>query len=458
MTAATRVPARVVVLGLAATGRATAERLAREGAKVTVFDDAARPADDAPDAGVDALLAAGVEIEYAPDERAADAALDSADLVVPSPGVRPSHRLLVRAASASVPVRSEIDLAAERCEVPLVAVTGTNGKTTTTELIAAILRSDGRDVVVGGNIGTPLISVVGSPGDVVVAEVSSFQLHFTTAAFHPQVALLLNVADDHLDWHGDLEGYERDKAKVFAHQTRDDTLVVNSDDDTAGRLAQDATATRVDVTLSTRRDAYHIDDGALCMPGGARIIPIAQLPRALPHDLTNALCAAATAHAVGANVDAVADALRAYATLPHRVQFIGENEGVRYIDDSKATNPHAAVRAVSAFESVVLLAGGLNKGLDLSALAEVDDHIRAVVAFGDAADEVVAAFAGRRPVERALTMHDAVAAARAVAQPGDVVLLSPGCASFDMYPGGYTQRGDDFSAEVHALIAREETA
>ncbi|HEY3832766.1 MAG TPA: UDP-N-acetylmuramoyl-L-alanine--D-glutamate ligase [Acidimicrobiia bacterium] len=427
---------RVVVIGYAATGRAVEARLAGEGHTVTVIDDATDGSGSMTPGDQDEAL---------------DAILLGADLVVPSPGVRPSHRLLQRAAARGVAVRSEIDLAAERAGVPMVAVTGTNGKTTTTELVAAALRSGGRDVIVGGNIGTPLISVVGEPGDVVVAEVSSFQLHFTTAAFHPRVAVLLNVADDHLDWHGDLAAYTRDKAKVFAHQTRADTLVVNVDDAGARALAGEAASTRVAVTLAAHDDAYHVARGALRAPGGAPIVAVDALARALPHDLTNALCAAAAAHTLGVDADAISRALRDYATLPHRVQFIGENCGVRYIDDSKATNPHAAVRAVEAFESVVLLAGGLNKGLDLGALTAADARIRAVVAFGAAGDEVATAFAGHKAVQRVHSMHDAVIAARDYAQPGDVVLLSPGCASFDMY-ANYGERGDDFANEVRVLI------
>ncbi len=422
----------VVVIGYAVTGRAVESRLQREGHAVTVVDDASAPA-------------AG----------RAGAAVDAADLVVPSPGVRPDHPLLRRAGAAGVPVRSEIDLAAERCPLPLVAVSGTNGKTTTTELVAAALREGGRNVVVGGNIGTPLISVVDTPADVVVAEVSSFQLHFTTSVFHPRVAVLLNVAEDHLDWHGDLGAYRRDKAKLFAHQTPGDTLVVNLDDEGARAVAAPARSAIVQVTLSPVRGAFHIDGDALCAPSGERIVGISELPRTLPHDLTNALCAAAATRALDAELDTIARALREYATLPHRVQLIGENCGVRYIDDSKATNPHAALRAVQAFDSVVLLAGGLNKGLDLGALAEGEAHVRAVVAFGAAGSEVAAAFAGRRPVERVRTMREAVAAAHAAARPGDVVLLSPGCASFDMY-SSYSERGDDFAAEVRELLEGKE--
>ncbi len=441
-----------MVLGLGSTGRATAGFLAAEGCSVTVLDDERRLSSAATDAARE-LAAAGVEIVLAPDDAATGSIVAAADLVVPSPGVRPDHRALQQAARSGVAVRSEIDIAAQRCTAPLIAVTGTNGKTTTTELIAACLRSGGRDVVVGGNIGTPLISLVGTPADVVVAEVSSFQLHFTTEAFHPEVGVLLNVADDHLDWHGDAAAYASDKAKLFAHQTPGDVLVVNADDAPARNLARGARAETWMATITDESAMFHSDGAVLRDPDGGVIVAIDDLPRALPHDLTNALCAAAAATAMHIAIGAIADALRIYATLPHRVQFIGENWGVRYYDDSKATNPHAAVRAARAFDSVILLAGGLNKGLDLGALRAADDHIRAVVAFGQAGGEVEDAFAGHRPVQRAHTMREAVAMATEAAHPGDVVLLSPGCASFDMYPGGYADRGDDFAAEVQALFA-----
>ena len=439
------------MLGLAATGLAVAEALSADGIDVVVIDE--RPG---PQAQINAqqLETQGVSVLLAPDAQAVDRTLDTATLVVPSPGLTPTHPMLVDAARRGIPVRSEIDIAAERIHVPLVAITGTNGKTTTTELVTAMLRASGLTVACGGNIGTPLVSLCSVPSDVVVAEVSSFQLHFTTSAWKPNAATVLNIADDHLDWHGGFPAYRAAKARVFAHQSPNDTLVLNHDDPEVRGLAADARARVEWVTTSAGR-GWHVADGALRRPDDSEIVPLVDLPRTLPHDLTNSLAASALAEAARATSDAVRATLESYVTLPHRVQFIGENGGVRYYDDSKATNPHAAVRAVSAFDSVVLLAGGLNKGLDLSALREGEARIRGVVAFGAAADEVVAAFEGHRPVVRATSMRDIVRTGAAMARPGDAVLLSPGCASFDMYPGGYTDRGDDFAAEVRRLLEEE---
>ncbi len=192
-------------------------------------------------------------------------------------------------------------------------------------------------------------------------------------------------------------------------------------------------------------------DGVLVAPDGAELARVSEMQRALPHDVTNALAASAAALEFGVSPDALRHALSTYATLPHRVALVGEASGVQWVDDSKATNPHAALHAVRAFPSVVLLAGGRNKGLDLSALAEGADHIRAVVAFGESAADIARAFEGARPVTRTSTMREAVDAAARLAQPGDVVLLSPACASFDAYES-YAARGDDFAAEVRALI------
>jgi UDP-N-acetylmuramoylalanine--D-glutamate ligase len=199
-------------------------------------------------------------------------------------------------------------------------------------------------------------------------------------------------------------------------------------------------------------------DGVLVFPDGRPLAPVAVMSRALAHDRTNALAAAAAALEVGASVDGIVAALRAYATMPHRVALVGEANGVRWYDDSKATNPDATRRAVSSFDSVVLLAGGRNKGLDLSVLAAAASHLRGVVAFGEAGPEIAAAFAqSRTPVELVANMHDAVDAARRQARPGDVVLLSPACASFDAYTG-YAARGDDFAREVRVQVMEEATS
>jgi UDP-N-acetylmuramoylalanine--D-glutamate ligase len=371
--------------------------------------------------------------------------------------VHPDHPALAAAREVGVPIRSEIDLAAERIAAPIVAVTGTNGKTTVTSLIAAMLDASGVRAIAAGNIGTPLVHHTGARRecgvDVVVAEVSSFQLEFTDR-FHPRVAVLLAVADDHLDWHGTFDAYAAAKAKVFANQAGDDLLVYDGDDAVASAIAAEAPARTIAVSLDPgRAGAARVVDGVLVDHEGTELAAVAALPRALPHDLSNSLAAATAALAVGATRAGVRGALATYRTLPHRVALVGEARGVQFYDDSKATNPHAAAHAIAGFDSVVLLAGGRNKALDLDVLARDVDRIRAVVAFGEAAPEVERAFAGKRPVVRADSMRAVVRAGAAQAQPGDVVLLSPACASWDWYEGGYEARGDDFAAEVARLIA-----
>ncbi|MCZ7536435.1 MAG: UDP-N-acetylmuramoyl-L-alanine--D-glutamate ligase [Acidimicrobiia bacterium] len=383
-----------------------------------------------------------------------------ADLVVPSPGVPERHVSIRSALEAGVAVRSEVDLAAERIRVPLVAITGTNGKTTVTELTARMLSASGLVVAAAGNIGRPLIEVEGAgidprgdePDlDVVVAEVSSFQLALTDV-FRPRVAVLLAVAEDHTDWHGSFDAYVAAKARIFANQTGGDLLVYDADDPVATGMAAAAPALRTGCSLVPGPE-YHLEGDALCARDDV-LARTADLRRALPHDIGNSLAAAAAARHVGASPEGVLRALRGFETLPHRVTLVGESGGVRWYDDSKATNPHAALAATRSFERVVLLAGGRNKGLDLGALAQASDHVVSVVAFGEAAGEVEAAFAGIRPVTRIATMHEAVLAAAQAASAGDVVLLSPGCASFDAYDD-YAERGDDFSAEVLSLIGSD---
>jgi UDP-N-acetylmuramoylalanine--D-glutamate ligase len=379
------------------------------------------------------------------------ALVDGIDLVVPSPGVRPDQPAFVAARDAGVPVRGDIDLGMEAATAPVVAVTGTNGKSTVTALVTAMLDASGVRATAAGNIGRPLLDVVDERWEVVVAEVSSFQLHTTTAAFRPRVAVLLNVAEDHLDWHGSFAAYTAVKAAVFAHQEGDDLLVANLDDPVVAELAAGAPARRAGVALGGGAGTYRTRDGALVTPAGDEIVPIAGLRQSAPHDLTNALCAAAAALAVGANRAGVRAALTGFARLHHRVEPVGKASGVQYVDDSKATNPHATLSALDGFERVVLLAGGDSKGVDLGVLAGAKDRLRAVVAIGDTPDEIERALGGLVPTVRAGSMRAAVEAAAELAVPGDTVLLSPACASFDWYEG-YEQRGDDFRREVRRIV------
>jgi UDP-N-acetylmuramoylalanine--D-glutamate ligase len=439
---------RVVVVGLGVAGEAVARQLARRGWSVVVAEDRPGPAARSRAEGLAAL---GVQVVEAPDDAAFDALVDATDLLVPSPGVPRRHRATTRALARGIPVWTEFELAARWSSLPLVAVTGTNGKTTVTTLVAGMLEASGRRTALAGNNDLPLVDALDLEGlDVVVVEASSFRLEFTET-FAPRVGTWLNLAPDHLDWHGDMASYEAAKAKLWANAGPDDVAVANAEDP-AVLAAAEASRARV-VTFGLEAGEWHVAGDELVGPAGP-VLGVGELARDLPHDRSNALAAAATATAAGAGPDAVASVLRSFRGLPHRITPVGEHGGVRWLDDSKATDPHAAVTAVRGFASVVLVAGGRNKGLDLSVLAGEAGRLRAVVAIGEAAPEVAAAFAGTGvPVSTAGTMDEAVASARAVAQPGDVVLLSPGCASFDWYRG-YGERGDDFARAVAEELAR----
>ena len=438
----TRLAETALVVGMGVSGEAVARHLRDRGARVRAVDDA--PGEDAHRRAA----AVGLDLTVAPSEEQLRRLVSEVDVVVPSPGVPEAHPVFRIAAELGKPVRGEVELAARWARRPLVAVTGTNGKTTVTELVAAMLTASGRRAIAAGNIGLPLSDAVRRDVEVVVVEVSSFQLRFTDS-FHPAVAVWLNLAEDHLDWHGDLESYAAAKAKVWANQDRHDVAVVNADDPVVMRWAAQAPSRLVTFGLEGQAD-YCVKDGHLMGPDGP-LVAVSELPRTLPHDLANGLAAAAAARAAAASPEGIAEALRRFTGLAHRVTLVAEAEGVRWYDDSKATNPHAALAALRAFDSVVLIAGGRNKGLDLAPLAEAADRLRGVVAIGESAPHVARVFEGARPVVTAATMGEAVQAAAELARAGDVVLLSPACASFDRYRS-YVERGEDFAAAVRARV------
>ena len=443
----------ILVVGLGVTGEAVARRLVADG-PVTVVDD--RPDSAAFATRAAALEALGVTVVGGPSPEQLAGLVAAAELVVPSPGVPEAHPVYGLAVRAGVPLHSEIELAgatAARRGLPLVAVTGTNGKTTVTTLIAEMLCAGGRRALAAGNIGRPLLDAVHDDVDVVVAEVSSFQLRFTEM-FRPRVAVLLNVAEDHLDWHPSFDDYVAAKARIFARQSGDDLLVYNADDKAVAEVATTSPARSVPFTLhSGAAGSWRLENDRLLHPDGATLISAGDLARNGPHDIANALAATAAAVEFGTGSEALHQVLASFSGLPHRVTPVGQSGGVTFVDDSKATNPHAALAALAGFDSVVLLAGGRNKGLDLGVLRAEAGRIRAVVAIGEAAGEVEACFAGLRPVRRAGSMAEAVRLGAELAEPGDTVLLSPACASFDWYPS-YAARGDDFAREVQALVDR----
>jgi UDP-N-acetylmuramoylalanine--D-glutamate ligase len=420
------------VVGLGVTGRAVTRALSDPGVETRA-----------------AAVALGVQLFEAPEPDALAGLVGRVDLVVPSPGVRFDHPVFALSAAAGIAVRGELELASRWADRPLVAVTGTNGKTTVTTLVTEMLSASGVRAVAAGNIGLALSDAVASDAEVLVVEASSFQLHLTDT-FRPTVAVWLNAAPDHLDIHGTFDAYVAAKARIWTNQRDGDVAVVNADDPVVVQAAGATHAGRV-VTFARDRGDYRVRRGALCTPEGHEIVALAALGRVLPHDVTNALAASAAAISAGATVDGVRRALLDFRTLPHRLTLVGEAGGVQWYDDSKATNPHAARAAVEGFDSVVLIAGGQNKGLDLRALAGSADRVRAVIAIGEAAAEVEVAFRSVRPVRRAKSMREAVRHAAELARAGDTVLLSPGCASFDWYES-YGARGDDFASAVHEIL------
>jgi UDP-N-acetylmuramoylalanine--D-glutamate ligase len=441
---------KALVFGLGVTGAAVARALVAHGHDVVVADDAAGPAARA--AAADLRL----DLVEAPPADELAALVAGADAVLPAPGLPARHTLFAAARAAGVPVLSEFDLASWWDDRPMLAITGTDGKTTVTTLVRDMLVASGLAAVAVGNTPVPLVAAIDDPAtDVFVVEASSFRLEHSQR-FAPAVGTWLNFAPDHLDSHPDLASYEAAKARIWRDQSGEQVAVGNADDPVVARHLADARAKPVTFGLAAEAD-FRIVGGAA--PGGrltgpakgragpVEIARVEELQRALPHDIANGLAAAATALAGGASIEGVRRGLLGFRGLPHRVALVGEAGGVRFYDDSKATTPHAAATAVAGFESVVLIAGGRNKGLDLGVLAESAGPIRAVVAIGEAAPEVVAAFDGVRPVTRAGSMDDAVRAAVDLARPGDAVLLSPGCASFDWY-GSYGERGDDFARAV----------
>jgi UDP-N-acetylmuramoylalanine--D-glutamate ligase len=433
---------RVLVYGLGISGRATAARLLAEGVQVVAVDD------DAGEGPRHAATALDVELVPAPDRATLEALARTVDEIVVSPGVPACHAVF--SLDRAVPVVGEVELAWRRARCPIVAVTGTNGKTTVTTLVQAMLEASGRRAVAAGNIGVPLLDAVGGDAEVVVAEVSSFQLALTTS-FRPAVGAWLNFSADHLDWHPTVDDYRGAKAKVWANSGPGDVAVVNAEDPVVWAASEVPRARGATVcSFGLAQGDYRLWDDALVGPDRVGVARVEELARTMPHDVVDALCALATATAAGASPQGCRRALLAFRGLPHRVELVGEASGVRFYDDSKATTPGAVLAAVAGCAPAVLIAGGRNKGLDLSVLADAAPSLRGVVAIGEASGEIVDAFAGLVPVTAAPTMAAAVEAAATMARAGDAVVLSPACASFDWY-GSYAERGDDFSRWVRAL-------
>jgi UDP-N-acetylmuramoylalanine--D-glutamate ligase len=372
--------------------------------------------------------------------------LTGIDAVVASPGFSERSLPIVESLEWGIPVWSEIEFAWRHLTKPVAAVTGTNGKTTVTEAASAMLEESGVTAPATGNIGFPLSDFVDEPSDSLVIEVSSFQLRFIES-FHPVAAAITNVAVDHLDWHGSAISYRSAKAKIFSNQDAGDLLVYDADDEGATTLVRGANSEMFPVSgsrLPSRGGG--VEAGRLIV--GEVDVAVADLVSADPVHLVNLAIASALALRLGGTPSGIGKAARVFAPGGHRRTLVTVSGDVTWIDDSKATNPHAAIASIRSHESVILIAGGLAKGLDLRPLAE-EPNLRAVIGIGAEGPVLVEAAGSRGHL--AGTLDRAVDLAATLAEPGDTVLLAPGCASFDQFRS-YAERGDQF-----ASLVREKT-
>lgn len=450
------IPGRaVLVAGAARSGIAAARLLRRHGADVTLADR--RPEIEWPEAAR-ALAGEGVRCAYGREDAAL---LPGHDLVIWSPGWPLAHPLAEAARSAKLPVLSELELGQLAASAPLICVTGTNGKSTTTDLIGALLRAAGREVAVCGNIGRAVCEVAEqvSPQGLLVVEVSSFQLE-TVDRLQPHIAVWLNLSPDHLDRHGDLATYGAMKSRLFARQQPEDWAVGNADDpEVISRLSGEGARLTFSSAGPVSEGAF-AEDGeiALAWRGGReRLLARDEVRLPGPHNLANVLAALSAVLPLELAPDTLREVLREYRGLEHRLEPAGEARGVRFVNDSKATNTDSLRVALQSFpEPVVLIAGGLDKSQDFAPLAPlVRERVRHLVLIGQGASTLERAWTGP-PTQRAGDLREAVTAAALAAQPDGVVLLSPGCASFDMFRD-YEDRGRRFKEEVARWIQGGET-
>jgi UDP-N-acetylmuramoylalanine--D-glutamate ligase len=378
------------------------------------------------------------------------------DLIVPSPGVPADDPLLMKARSKGITIWSEIELAYRFLEGEMIGITGSNGKTTTTTLLHHILKTAGKKAILAGNVGTPLIACVDqmSAETVSVVELSSFQLELTDR-FRPDIAVFLNLTPDHLDRHKTLEVYAAAKARIFRKQTELDAAVLNADDaptvELAPRKPQLFWFSR---KQPVKQGACAMGEDVVILHHGKEefVMKIAEIPLPGAHNLENVLAAATAARLAGVDAPTIAEAVTSFAGVEHRLEFVAEISGVRYCNDSKATNVDATLKALDAFPGrILIILGGKDKGSDYTVLQKpLRDKALLALLIGAAADKIDKQIAGSVAIERAGTLDNAVTIASHAAQPGDIVLLAPACASFDQFQN-YEHRGRVFKELVRAL-------
>jgi UDP-N-acetylmuramoylalanine--D-glutamate ligase len=438
---------KVMVLGLARTGIAAARFLAASGAEVTVSD---RRIEADLRGEIAALGDAPVRFRLGGEN---PEWLRDIDMLIPSPGVPQENPLLEAAARRGIAILSEIELGYRFVRAPLIAITGTNGKSTTTSLIGAMLKAAGANAFVGGNIGAPLIGFAGKDWDWGVAEVSSFQLEWVQD-FRPRIAILLNLTEDHLDRYASFADYCAVKERIFAAQETDDFAVLNRDDPLVWNMKERMRARVVSFGRSpVEAGVYAAKDEIVWRGAGVEErFPLANVKIQGVHNVENLMAAIAAAKAAGAPRAAVQGAMESFAGLEHRLEFVREKNGVRYYNDSKGTNVGAVIKSLASFSApVVLLAGGVDKGGDYAPLAdEIRRTVKKLIVFGAAKEKIRAALGDLTATVVVEDLDAAVREAAASARAGDVVLLSPACSSFDQFRD-YTERGRKFRSLVQEL-------
>jgi len=442
---------RVLVVGLGKSGVASALFLKGRGARVTVSDT--KSPDQLRDE-IPILLDHGIAVETGGH---GERTFRGQDLIVVSPGVPVDAPPLVQARAAGEPVIGEIELAAQNLLGPVVAITGSNGKTTTTTLAGEILAAGGLPVAVGGNIGTPAISLVegASRETVIVLEVSSFQLE-TIQTFRPKVAVVLNITPDHLDRHRTFQTYVDAKARIFENQQSDDFAVLNEDDPTCRTLRD---RTRAEVFWFSRKQEVQsgawVRDGKILFrdsSGQREIMPVNEIPLKGAHNVENVLAGVCAGALMGCEPANIRKAIQEFKAVEHRLEYVATIKGVEYFNDSKATNVDATIKALESFpKNIHLILGGKDKGSDYTVLNDLlRERVKRVYTIGAAAEKIESQIKGAAEVVHAETLDNAIRRAAAVAQAGDIVLLAPACASFDQFQS-YNHRGRVFKDVVHSM-------
>lgn len=444
---------RVLVLGAAKSGVAASKFLKEHGAEVILsdiktFSEMQGIEEEVKPLGINTIWGKHPDIKSL-----------SPQLIIVSPGIPLSVPPLVEAAELNIPIISELELAFQFARTPFIAVTGTNGKTTTTALTGQLFLDANRRVFIGGNIGLPLISQVEKygPQDLIVAEVSSFQLA-TTKTFKPRVAIIINITPDHLDWHGSMDAYREAKAKIFANQSEEDILILNYDDPLVKDLAYQAKSQVIFFSCRNKlEEGVYLLNGQVVIDIGEGPVPIVEREDIFlkgNHNLENVMAAVAAGYILGLEPEQIKATLISFKGVAHRLEFVAEIEGVKFINDSKGTNPDASIKAIEAYsEPIILIAGGKNKGSDFSEFAlKIKEKVKELVLVGQAAPEIKKAVTeiGYDRYHEVNTFQEAVYKANELAEKGDIVLLSPACASWDMFKS-FEERGDVFKELVHSL-------